>query len=319
MPFHQPLPTPRPPLPRIIPAADQPSVTIKQMLEFFAQGFDGRIINTFLKKLLWRYNASERALREANTLLQQKQARLDEDLKAAAAIQRALLPRKKLQHPAIKSAWILSQSEQVGGDGIFLHERAHNRLVASIADVSGHGVPAAMIMVTISQALTGYLATVGDGSPHPAALLDYLETEYPFKNTSKYYTLATLVLDLDTGTLLSTSGGHPYPLVLHPDGTLISLAKGNTPIGMNMGDLTEFDELPLQRGSRVFLFSDGITEAMNPSREQFGDHRLTQCFLEGAGLPLEASVSLVESRLTEFLAGQAAQDDVSLLALEWGS
>jgi phosphoserine phosphatase RsbU/P len=85
-----------------------------------------------------------------------------------------------------------------------------------------------------------------------------------------------------------------------------------------MGDQTEFDKLPLRPGSRVFLFTDGITEAMNPTREQFGEKRLFQCFLDGAGHPVESVIALVETRLADFLAGETAQDDISLLILEWG-
>jgi len=277
-------------------------------------------VNTHL-----RFYELMRSLRRMNQELADKQRLLEEDLRAAADIQRALLPRPSLALPGVSLAWRFEPCATIGGDifnALVLDERA---LGFFILDVSGHGVPSAMVTVSAAQSLSPVAglvtrppASITRRAVAPSAVLAELDREYPFERFERYFTISYLVLDASSGTLRFSSAGHPAPLLLRPDGSLDELSAGGPIIGAGFGPAT-FDEgeEKLEPGDRVFLYTDGIPEYENAQGVILGAPRFRETLSEGAPLGLEAACERVISAVREFGGSSPPRDDLSLLSFEY--
>ncbi|MDX9822977.1 MAG: response regulator, partial [Syntrophales bacterium] len=187
---------------------------------------------------------------EANRELREKQRRLDEDLRAAAAVQMELLPQKMPSLEGVKLAWRFEPSQVIGGD-IFNVFRADDRTLGLyMVDVSGHGVPAALLTASISQALrlNGDIVIGEDGggkrSPRsPKEVLERLDREYPLERFDRYFTIVYALLDTKKGALVYSSAGHPPPLLIRAGRRIQRLDKGGTIIGWE-------ERSPSRRGGR---------------------------------------------------------------------
>jgi sigma-B regulation protein RsbU (phosphoserine phosphatase) len=171
----------------------------------------------------------------------EKQKRLDEDLRAAAAIQASLLPQQLPELDGFACAWKFVPCDLMGGDIFNILPLDEEHLAIYMVDVSGHGVPAAMVTVSVSQMLQahgGCLKRKIDVPPYykiasPQKVLQALDREYPLERFNKYFTIVYLIVDVVRGRVVYSNAGHPAPLLLHGDGRLDSLDKGGTIIGLN--------------------------------------------------------------------------------------
>ncbi len=263
-----------------------------------------------------------RSLRSANADLLHKQDSLREDLAAAADIQRSLIPRSApVTHP-VEVAWRFTPCESVGGDIFNVLPLDENTLSAFIIDVSGHGVPAAMVTVSVMQSLSQHAGVVmrppknGDITP-PAKVLELLDREYPFDRFDRYFTICYTLLDSKTGELTYSSAAHPEPLLVRADGSLERLEKGGTIIGL--GHVVPFEQghAVLGKGDRVFLYTDGIIETENLQGEMYGCERLETLLQEVAGDALQDACEAVMEAVAAWSGGAPANDDITLLAYQF--
>lgn len=256
----------------------------------------------------------------------EKQVRLDEDLKAAAAIQRSLLPREALDVDNLEAAWKFVPCEMIGGDifNFFRLDECHVSFY--MLDVSGHGVPSAMVTVSVSQMLHspgGRLGKKQTETPpfyeiaSPGSVLDALDREYPMSRFDKYFTMVYAVLNLHTGQMRYSNAAHPPPLLLRSDGRLDFLDKGGTIIGLDGILPFEEGEFYLEPGDKVFFFTDGLTEYQKEGGEFFGEGRFHSILKELKDYPLPVILDKVHDSLMKFGSDARPQDDVSLLAFEY--
>jgi phosphoserine phosphatase RsbU/P len=263
-----------------------------------------------------------RSLQTVNRDLVEKQRHLDEDLSAAADIQRALIPRPGLTLPGVVLSQIFIPSLAVGGDIFNAQQLDTEHLGFYILDVNGHGVPAAMVALLAWQSLSpamGVVVHLGGPVPvvtPPAAVLAALEGDYPYERFERYFTLAYLVLHVPSGRLTYSSAAHPFPLLVRADGTLQPLEEGGSIIGLGLGGYEE-GEVRMERGDRVYLFTDGIAEYASAGGEMFGDARLRQHLGASFCLPLDQVGRHLRSALEIFSGGTPPQDDISFLAFEY--
>lgn len=263
-----------------------------------------------------------RSLRLANADLVHKQESLREDLAAAADIQRSLIPRSApISHP-VEVAWRFTPCESVGGDIFNVLPLDEDVLSAFIVDVSGHGVPAAMVTVSVMQTLSQHAGVVvrppRDGDiTAPAEVLELLDREYPFDRFDRYFTICYTLLDTRTGELRYSSAAHPEPIVVRADGSVERLEEGGTIIGL--GHVVPFEEgsVTLEPGDRIYLYTDGIVEMEAPGGAMYGTERLEALLAEAAGETLQQSCETVMDDLRRFSGGTPAADDVTLLAYQF--
>jgi sigma-B regulation protein RsbU (phosphoserine phosphatase) len=275
---------------------------------------------------LLRIRAAETERNRAQEQLILHRMEVEEGLRSAAQIQHALLPGHAPLSELYSFAWTFAPCETVGGDLFNLMPISEDRLVVYIFDVSGHGVSSALVTVSVYQSLsdrTGQLVKVPlDHPPYfqinsPADVLRALDEEYPFERFEKFFTMTYMLLDRNSGRLCYANAGHPPPILLKRNGAVERLESGGTLVGL--GGLVPYEEedVELEPGDRVFLFSDGITEYEATDGEMFGEQRLIDYLLSRSEMSLEESIGGFNPMLRDFGKGATLADDISLFAIEY--
>jgi sigma-B regulation protein RsbU (phosphoserine phosphatase) len=246
-----------------------------------------------------------------------------------------MLPRQNIIEPRVRTAWKYVPTDELAGDGIGLHLIDDRYLVAYVLDVSGHGVPAALLSVTAMHALepipeaTSLLRdmTCGDGEGdgrcgtvrRPSQVAAALNRSFRAgENDGRYLTMVLCVLDTHTGRLRTTLAGHPLPLLLRGGDAAPLPDAGGFPIAIV--DAAEYDEgdFQLRPGDRVCLVSDGVLEQTDPAGdEQFGATRLKEFLAARGDAPLEQVVAEATENLATWAGSHSFTDDVSLVIIEW--
>ena len=255
---------------------------------------------------------------------------MSRDLKAAARIQESFLPHELPSVPGATFAWVYRPCDELAGDGLNVIPLGGGKIALYIFDVSGHGVAAALLSMALSRVLSSpsepssILTRDGDVPDRPAITLpaevaDRLNQLFPFNTTTEQFaTMIYGVLDARTGEFRYVSAGHPgpvhlpagaAPLILDSTGSLIGLAE----------DSYEERSVRLAAGDRLYLYSDGVSEAMNPGGELFGDARVLEAIGRGRSVPLQESVAALVGEIERWRGAASAEDDISILAVEAGA
>jgi sigma-B regulation protein RsbU (phosphoserine phosphatase) len=252
--------------------------------------------------------------------------RMKQDLDAAARVQRTLLPDAFPEVPGWRFAWSYRPCDELAGDALNIVRINDAQIGLFLLDVSGHGVPAALLSVTATRSLHpragGEASLVAGPGSNPAAaapaqVAARLNALYPMaSNGDHYFTMIYGLLDVHTRRLRFTVAGHPGPILAREGEPPKRLEVSGLPIGMI--DEAEFDEsvIDLQRGDRLYLHSDGLTEEVNAQDEEFGDERLLGAIADGQGLGLSDTVESLVQRVTAWRGEDHLRDDVSVLAIE---
>ena len=216
--------------------------------------------------------------------------------------------------------------ERIGGDIFNVFHLDESHLGFYILDVSGHGVPSAMVTVSVSQMLqphSGYLSKKQtEVSPFyqivsPREVLATLDREYPIDRFDKYFTIVYMVLNIHTGSLRYSNAAHPCPILLHPDGKLDLLDRGGTIIGLDGIVPFEEGELDLRCGDKLFFYTDGLTEYQSDEGQFYGEDRFNALLASLKDQPVGVALELVYESLMQFGNQAKLQDDVSLLGVEF--
>jgi sigma-B regulation protein RsbU (phosphoserine phosphatase) len=272
------------------------------------------------------------SLKRAREELQAAHRKMKRDLQAAARIQEALLPTAA---PAVSGptfAWRYRACEELAGDSLNLFALDDRHVCLYLFDVSGHGVPSSLLAVSVSRSLTLYadrsslVREPGDGPDGysltgPAEVARRLNVIYPMTASGDahlYFTLVYGILDAGTGRLRLVVAGHPLPLVLRRDGPVEEAGRSSLPIGLlPAADYDEAD-VDLERGDRLYVYSDGLCEERGRSGEEFGIERLRAAIVRNRGETLERSLDAILAELADWSGGDQFKDDVSILAVEMG-
>jgi sigma-B regulation protein RsbU (phosphoserine phosphatase) len=238
---------------------------------------------------------------------------LDREIRAVGEIQRSLLPARLPKIPTLDLATFYQPSQRAGGDYYDFFPLPFNRWGIFIADVSGHGTPAAVLM-----AVTHCIAHTHYGPPMPPGkVLDYINNRLATLYTSQNESFITAfygVYDPENRTLTYACAGHNPPRVKRcEDGTLLSLDRvASIPLGIVPDGVHEEHVQQLRPGDQIIFYTDGITEATNAQGELFGIDRLDHV-LENCSLQASALLDLVLHDVDEFLNGHPAHDDRTMI------
>ncbi len=302
--------------------------TVDRMLKSFLESHAGRFDQALLKKLqtelVIRYAAAERELARLNVELRARQAVLDADLKAAAGIQKALLPQPLPASGEVRAAWQFVPSITVGGDVFFLQPLTEHILQVGVVDISGHGVPSAMVTVSVSQSLQPQMGIVmpvqGDQERipiSPSKVLDGLEREFPFMRFKKTFSIIYGLLDRRTGEFTFSNGGHPMPFLVKKSAEMRVFEEHGGIIGLGLGDGFPVTSVVLEPGDRIFMFTDGLSECRNPTKEFFGEERIRNLAYSLRDTPLSSLPETIVGAARSFQQREAFDDDLTFLALEF--
>jgi phosphoserine phosphatase RsbU/P len=256
-----------------------------------------------------------RAFAEMATELRAKQQRHQEMI-AAAAIQQSILPAP-LPHAGPTAVVDLHAemhpAREIGGDfyDYFMLDDEH--LAVTIADVAGKGIPAALFMA-ISRTVMRSVSGIADMNARIAEANRLLSDE---NAASMFVTMFHGVLDLPTGTLLYCNAGHNPPYLLRASGGFETLNPTGSAFGLDTDMPYRIGQSVLQPGDALFLFTDGITEALDPKNNEFGTVRLEAALQAERARSAADLVSRIIADTTDFAAGAEQSDDITCLALRF--
>jgi len=263
---------------------------------------------------------------EKNKELTEKQRWLDEDLKAAGGVQQSLLPHKYPDIKHLNIAWKFIPSYLIGGDIFNFIQFDEDNVGFYMIDVSGHGVPSALVTVSISQALQPMSGNVTkrkiNSSPgyrisSPREVLETLDAEYPLNRFESYFTMIYAIINVQDGNILYSNAAHPPPVLLHKDGSHELLDAGGTIIGMDGILPFEEEQKTLYNGDRIIFYTDGVTEFQNDNGEFYGEERFLSILKENQDKKVVALIDAVMASIKDFGGNTKFQDDISLVGIEY--
>jgi predicted ester cyclase len=238
--------------------------------------------------------------------------RVEQELRVAERIQHALLPRDLPALDGWEIAHDYRPAREVGGDFYDFLDLDDGGVGLVIGDVSGKGIPAALVMAN-TQSVLRAIARRGGVAPG-RVLAEANEVLFTYLPPNMFATCFYAVLDPETGLLSYANAGHNLPCCWH-EGTATELRASGMPLGLMPGMDYEEKERTLAPGDGVLLYSDGLIEAHDPEREMFGTSRMVQFVGEHAG-----QATLIDSLLVELqqFAGEVweQEDDITLLTLQ---
>jgi phosphoserine phosphatase RsbU/P len=267
------------------------------------------------RELLQSLTIEASTVLENARLLEEERAKqkLEEELHLARTIQQSLLPGSMPAAGWLRAAGSSLASREVGGDYFDVTLVTPQCWSAVVADVSGKGVPSALL----ASLLQGALLIASD---QPAGLGRRLEriNRYLLERTGgeKYATIFYCLLHAD-GRLSYVNAGHCAPLVVKPGGEMRSLEATAMPVGLMDGAAFTVAEERMEPGDKVVIYTDGVTEAQNAAGEFFGRKRLRETVAARASADCTALQTALQQAVAAFTEGTPQSDDITVLALEF--
>lgn len=248
-------------------------------------------------------------------LIQDKQLQTEQELEQAKRTQLAVLPQKIPEFPFMAFTVKYDAMEQIGGDLYDIIEFSKGRVGILVADVTGHGIPAALISC-MSVSLFRAMTTHNDV---PADVLHHINQELvPRIPDGKFVTAFYSIYDPTSHTLFYSIGGHPEGYLLRGNEVIPLNENIGLPLGIFGGDISDFEgaSVTLQKHDRVLLYTDGIIEIAPPSGELYGNSRLKEFLAENHELPLSELLDKVYHHALDYSQKEAFDDDITLVAFE---
>ncbi len=277
-------------------------------------GFMTLLALLVLAMVIARFAKSDRKLQKANL----QQERIGSELRIATNIQKDMLPRSfSLSRDDIDIFGSLTPAREVGGDlyDFFVRDE---KLFFCIGDVSGKGVPSAIVMAVVHTMFR--MASAKENNP--ARIMQTInETACEGNESNMFVTLFIGALDLPTARLRYCNAGHDKPIIISEDFTTALQAKANLPIGLFEDYKYVMEETMLDDHAMLFLYTDGLTEAKNLERKQFGLDRV-MAVIEGKekdnlSLKPEELVEQMKQEVEQFCLGAEQSDDLTMLAIRY--
>ena len=272
---------------------------------------EGRFTEDHLKVLTTL--ASVAAIRVENARLTEEQMereRLEREQQVASEIQQRFLPASAPVVAGYELQGISFPCYEIGGDYYDFIQREDGRLIVALGDVSGKGTAAALLMSCVHAAVHAQADIHNSLAKTIGAVNRYLVESIP---ANRFVTLFYAELEPKSGALAFLNAGHNPPLIIHAGGTMEQLAPGGLPLGiMPNADFRE-GRTQLHYGDVLVIYSDGVSEACNPSGEEFGPTRLYEVVARNLDASAGGIRDRIESALTKFCQGTPAADDITLV------
>ena len=281
--------------------------------DFATKPIDFSDLEITMRKALEEIKILKQAQKEHNQL-----TAIQHDLNIAKEIQMSILPKDFPPFPDRKEFDLfasMNAAKSVGGDFYDFFLIDENHLGVVIADVSDKGIPAAIYMA-ISRTILRATALKG---MMPEECLDYSNELLCKENISNMFvTVFYGILDLKSGEMVYSNGGHNPPMIVRKDGA-VEVTQGTKDIVLGVLDWKEFHtkSIHLTEGNTLFLFTDGVTEAMNVGKQLYGNDRLKQTLAQSVGKNAREIVEMVASDVKKFTEGAEQSDDITMLALTY--
>lgn len=275
-------------------------------------------VDTHLTMHLLRQEVSRR-----NRELEAANERMRRDLEAAARVQQSLLPDALPEDDRLRIAWQYHPCDELAGDALNVHRLSPRHVSLYIVDVRGHGVPSALLSVSVTRSLEpttdpSCLVTGADGTiTAPGEVARRLNALYPKEsNAELYFTMVYGVLDLETRCFRFVQAGHPGPILVRDGASAEQINAPSLLVGAFQAAEFSDSEIRLDPGDRLYLVSDGLYEETDKSDQEFTVPRLIDSLAARADEPLEASLEALRRDLVAWHGSDDFTDDLSILGIE---
>lgn len=281
-----------------------------------------------LTYLLDKIKDQQQELEQKRYHLENVLSKIQKDLSAARDAQMSLLPKDLLGVPQIEYAARFYPSQYVSGDIYNIFRLDENNIGVYNIDISGHGVPAALFSVSLSQMLStnisnrNLLKVPAKEPPFyrinpPDTVIQILNEDSSFNRFGFYFTMVYMIINIKDKTIRYARAGHNPPIIIREDGDVEMPSEGGLPIGWDFPREDTVVELKLNHGDRIFLFSDGITEAANDIEVMYSTDRLVDILRKSRELPIDESLRKLIKNLQDFTGSNKFDDDVSIIGLQF--
>ncbi len=235
------------------------------------------------------------------------------DLEIAREIQFGLVPTSPFTRGSFEVHALMRPANTVGGDYYDLIDLGEDRLAVVVGDVSGKGMPAALLMALLQGSLRTLITAGFRGGELIRRLNDYLCVSIP---PSSMVTLFYGELNSSDGTFNYVNAGHNAPFLIHPDGSFSRLPATATLLGFMFGLGFDSETTRVGPGDRVFLFTDGITEAFNDAGDEYGEERLSKLLLRNQQLRNDGLIRSLVNDVLAFCGSARPMDDMTIMTVE---
>lgn len=243
-------------------------------------------------------------------------ATVEGELEAAKRIQRSILPKAFPENENLAIAVRFHPSSAVAGDFYDFLSRDSGKVGILIADVSGHGVPAALIASMVKVAVKAH----ADSAGHPSELLTRVNQTLCGSFEHGFVTAACVFIDVERREATISCGGHPYPLLRRKtEASVREIGTGGIVLGRFADADYGQERLALEPGDRLVLYTDGIVEAREPGGEVFGEQRLHRLLVDTDGQSAEEFCDSVMREIDRWTSGQTdtlQDDDLTLVVVD---
>ena len=270
--------------------------------------------------------SAEARLIVANQEVESANERMKKDLETAARVQQALLPVAAPEVPGARFAWAFRPCTELAGDLLNVYRLGKNLVGLYVLDVSGHGVPAALMSVAVNRLLApipgrSVVYSKGQDDGYEIAgvveVADRLNEFFPFDTrTAQYFTLIYGLLDTESGLFRYVLAGHPGPVLVPVTGSPQQYAAGGPPLGLLPSPSWEEQTIRLSAGDRLYMVTDGLIEAESQGGEMLGTDRLIRSLTATGRLPLSDTVQAALDRTSKWAGARDLADDATMLAFE---
>lgn len=242
--------------------------------------------------------------------------RLEEEMRLARSIQERLLPSDLPRSANLDLAALALASRHVAGDYFDLLPLPGDRLLVAVADVSGKGTPAALLMANLQAMLRLQAHDFGDGADLAAATARINRVVCENTEATAFITFFWGVLDTATGRLRYVNAGHNPPRLVRADGAVEPLEAGGLILGVLPHVRYEEGETALAPGDLLALYTDGVTEALSPADEEYTEDRLDAALVRHRARAADALLAAVRDDVRAWADGRPFGDDLTLLVLK---
>ena len=263
--------------------------------------------------ILYRSGKNLQNLIDLNT----KQQRIEGELEIAQTIQRAMLPKvfpPFLDRKDLNIYGMVEPAKEIGGDLYDFYIR-HEKLFYCVGDVSGKGVPAALLMATTRSLFRSVTSHEERAAEIVSQMNDALNEQ---NEQNMFVTLFLGVLDLKSGEMEYCNAGHNAPILIESRNAISELSVlPNLPLGVEPGFAFQPQKTEIAHGNTLFLYTDGLTEAENKGHEQYGEERMLAELHRTLGKRPQEIVESMRSDVVAFVDGAQQSDDLTMLAIRF--
>lgn len=239
--------------------------------------------------------------------------RLEEELLVARNIQIGLLPACFPDLETCEIYGVNISSKQVGGDYFDVLKVDEENYIVAIADVSGKGIPASLLMSNVQASL---LALSTEVKAFELLVAKVNNIIYANTTADKFITFFGGILNIKNRTFTYVNAGHNPPYLVKSDSSLQTLDKGGLLLGLMPDVLYEFETIQLQPNEKIVMFTDGVTEAMNEKEEQFEEPRLEKLLQSRSELSAKECTELIAQEVKIFEGTAPQSDDITVVVIK---